>query len=137
MRGIRIALLIAGLAAIVFGSFGLLLDPIIDVWGVLAWAIGAVVVHDGMWMPFTALVGAVVARDTAVRYGMVVAAALTAVALPVVLREGDDHGNGSLLPLPYTRNLAALLACCAAAVAAVELLRRLRARRARASRRSP
>lgn len=126
LRCVRLALGGLGLAAIGFGLSGLLTDPYIrDPWGVLRWAVGAVVLHDGVWAPVVFLLGSatVLRRSPVLRGGLLVAAALTAVALPAVLRAGDDHGNATLLPLPYLRNWLLLLAGTAVATAAVALLR--------------
>ncbi|KQV20018.1 MULTISPECIES: hypothetical protein [unclassified Kitasatospora] len=122
----------AGAALIGFGIFGLLTDPqISDPLGVLWWAIGGLLIHDGLWLPLVLLAGAVLARGRAVhgwalRGGLLVAAALTAVGLPAVLRAGQDHGNPSVLALPYLRNWLLLLAGTAAVTLLVWLLTRRR-----------
>ncbi|MFE9423687.1 hypothetical protein ACFYNO_12085 [Kitasatospora sp. NPDC006697] len=128
----RVATAVAGLALIGFGLQGMLRDPYItDPADVLWWAAGAVVLHDGLWLPLVCLAGAALVRNPPVRVGLVLMAAVTAVALPVVLREHQDHGNPSLLPLPYLRNWLLTLAAIAVLTVAWLLLRRRRARRAR------
>jgi hypothetical protein len=58
------------------------------------------------------------------------------VAVPAVLRAGDDHGNPTLLPLPYLRNGLLFLAVTAAAAGATAALLAL-LRRRRSVRRAP
>jgi hypothetical protein len=138
MRTYRVLMVLVGAAVIGYGVYGMLGDPqISDPLDVLVWAGTAVVLHDGLWLPLVCVIGAGVARDVVLRAGLVVAASLTVVALPAVLRADDDHGNPTLLPLHYQRNLLVLLGCCALGTALVWVIRRMRARRAHASRHSP
>ncbi|MEO3785325.1 hypothetical protein ABGB12_18505 [Actinocorallia sp. B10E7] len=130
MRAYRVLMVLAGLGVLAFGLHGLVNDPqIAEPMDVLVWALSAVVIHDGLWLPLVCLGGALLARDAAFRFGLIVAASVTAVALPAVLREDVDHGNPTLLPLPYQRNLLLVLAGCAVAAGAAWTVRRLRARR--------
>ncbi|MBF9072668.1 hypothetical protein [Streptacidiphilus fuscans] len=145
---VRGALVVAALASVGFGAYGMLTDPYInDPLDVGVWAVGGAVLHDGLWLPLVCLVGAALPRlPWTVRGGLVVAATLSAVGLPAVLDAGNDHGNATLLPLPYLRNWLVLLGVTAALTLLVEGVRRARrARRegrwsgrpGRASRRSP
>ncbi|GAA2999100.1 hypothetical protein GCM10020229_09290 [Kitasatospora albolonga] len=136
MRPLRIVLGAVGAALLAFGLYGLLTDPYItDPLDVLLWSAGAVVVHDGLWVPLVLLAGVPLTRHPAVRAGLTVAAAVSAVAVPAVLRAGEDHGNPSVLPLPYLRNWLLLLAGIAAVTALTAGLSA--ARRARARHRAP
>ncbi|MFJ2780963.1 MULTISPECIES: hypothetical protein [unclassified Kitasatospora] len=127
LRGTALA---GGLALIGYGLYGMLGDPYItDPLSVLVWAVGALVLHDGLWVPLLCLVGACAAHGPVLRGWLVVAAALTAVGFPAVLRSGDDHGNPSLLPLPYLRNWLLLLAATAVLALVVARARRWRAGR--------
>ncbi|SOB86277.1 hypothetical protein [Streptomyces sp. 1331.2] len=127
--GIRALLLAAGLAVIGYGLYGLLGDPYIaDPTGVLVWAIGGLVVHDGLWVPLVCLLGAFLARGAVLRGWLFVAAAVTAVGLPAVLRADDDHGNPSVLPLPYLRNWLLVLAATAGVALLVAFVGRWRHR---------
>jgi hypothetical protein len=127
MRTLRLLLVLAGLALTGFGLHGLLTDRFLtDPTGVLEWAVGGLLLHDGLFVPLACLLGATLARSTPVRTGLIVATAVTAVALPAVLRAGDDHGNPTVLALPYLRNWLLVLAAIAAATAAWALLRRRR-----------
>jgi MFS family permease len=120
-RGLVLA---GGLALLGFGVAGFLAEPYLDGqrWSVLFWGAGAIALHDGVWVPVLLLVGAVVARRVPARVrgpvvvGLITAAALTAVGLPAVLREGQHNGNATLLPLAYLRNWLLLLAAVAVAV---------------------
>ncbi|MFC9327029.1 hypothetical protein [Kitasatospora sp. NPDC057015] len=143
MRTLRTVLAGAGLALTGYGLYGLLTDPYIrHPSDVLTWAAGAVVLHDGLWVPLLCLLGALPARaaldrrapdlTTPVRTCLIVAAAVTAVALPAVLRSGADRGNPSVLALPYLRNWLLVLA----AIAVVAVLWTALASVARSARRT-
>ncbi|MER7579688.1 hypothetical protein [Kitasatospora sp. NPDC097691] len=127
--GVRALLMAAGLATIGYGLSGLLGDPYItDPLDILAWAIGALVLHDGLWVPLVCLLGASLVRGPVLRGWLVVAAAVTAVGLPAVLRADDDHGNPSVLPLPYLRNWLLVLAATAGVALLVAFVGRWRRR---------
>ncbi|MFD9122485.1 hypothetical protein [Streptomyces bottropensis] len=121
----------AGVALMGFGA-SLLLD-VRDLTGALVWLGGAVVLHDVVIAPLVLLVGLVAVRAGVrgpVRGALLVAGALTAVALPVLLRPGKP-ANSSVLPLDYPRNwLLALVAVAAvtALLMAVRGTRRIRRR---------
>lgn len=74
------------------------------------------------------LLGAFLVRGPVLRGWLVVAAAVTAVGLPAVLRAGDDGGNPSVLPLPYLRNWLLVLAATAGLALLVALVGRWRRR---------
>ncbi|MEV8327292.1 hypothetical protein [Kitasatospora sp. NPDC056731] len=133
-RWLRAVLLLGGLALIGFGLSGLLTDSYLtDPLDVAVWAVGGVLLHDGLWVPLLCLVGARLARDWALRGWLIVAAAVSAIGLPAVLRDGENHGNSSVLPLPYLRNWLLVLAATAGPVLLFALVRwwrrRLRVRR--------
>ncbi|MFD9690680.1 hypothetical protein ACFXPX_24200 [Kitasatospora sp. NPDC059146] len=143
---LRGAALAAGLTLTGVGLYGLLDDAYVtEPAGVLWWAVGALVLHDGLWLPLACLAGAAVAAALraagpalrapgpapgwVLRGWLVVAAALTAVGLPAVLRAGRDSGNPTVLPLPYLRNWLLLLAATALCAALIALARRRRRHR--------
>jgi len=129
MRVLRLLTGLGGVALMAYGLYGLLNDSYItDPWGVLQWAVGGLLLHDGLWVPLVCLAGATLARSTPVRSGLILAAAITAVGLPAVLRAGDDHGNPTVLALPYLRNWLLLLAATAVLVALWAGARRWRRR---------
>ncbi|MFF1869451.1 hypothetical protein [Streptomyces sp. CB03911] len=130
-RFLRLGTALAGIALMAYGLYGLLNDRYVsDPADVLVWAVGGLVLHDGLWVPLVCLAGARFARGTALRTWLIVAAAVTAVGLPAVLRAGTDHGNPTLLPLPYLRNYLLVLAATGAltllGVAAAAVRRRRR-----------
>jgi hypothetical protein len=137
-RVVRGVLLLGGLALLGFGVQGFLTEPYLDGQriGVLLWAAGGIVLHDGVWVPLVLLVGALLVRAVpervrgAVLVGLLTAAALTVVGLPAAIRENDHNGNATLLPLPYLRNWLLLLGVVGVAVliAVVFLLLRTRPR---------
>ncbi|MEV7025196.1 hypothetical protein [Kitasatospora sp. NPDC093558] len=137
-RWLRAALLLGGLALLGFGLSGLLADSYITApLDVLVWAVGAVILHDGLWVPLLCLVGARYARGPVLRAWLVVAAAVTAVGLPAVLRDGTNHGNSTVLPLPYGRNLLLVLAATAGVALLVAFVRRWRTQGISLRRRRP
>ena len=101
----------AGAALMGVGAW-LLLD-VRDLTDVLVWLGGAAVLHDAVIAPLVLLTGLLLVRGGAcgrVRGALIVAGALTVVALPVLLRPGP-WANSSVLPLDYPRNwLIALVA---------------------------
>ncbi|MFF4953270.1 hypothetical protein [Streptomyces chattanoogensis] len=116
----------AGLALMGVGA-SLLLD-VPDLTGVLVWLGGAVVLHDALIAPLVLLIGLVLVPGRAhgpVRGALLVAGALTAVALPVLLRPGKP-ANSSVLPLDYPRNWLLTLVAVATVTALVLAMRRTR-----------
>ncbi|RKE23002.1 hypothetical protein [Streptomyces sp. TLI_171] len=129
MRVVRVTLALGGLALLGCGLVGLLTDPYVtEPLPVLLWAAGLVVVHDGLWLPLVCAVGAAAVRRPLLRGWLLVAAAVSTVAVPAVLRSGDDRGNPTLLPLPYLRNWLLFLAATALAAALLALAARVRRR---------
>jgi hypothetical protein len=142
MRGVRLLRAVAGTAgaaALGYGCYGLLTDRFVqDPAAVGRWAAGAVLLHDGVWAPVLLATGPAVGRlgpewvRGPVRTGLLVAAAVTVVALPVLVRRDAHHGNSSLLPLDYPRGWLLCLAAVAVATGAAVLLRGVVRHRARA-----
>jgi hypothetical protein len=117
MRALRVTTGAAGVALIGVGVF--LLMDVRDLTDVLVWLGGAVVVHDLVIAPVVLLAGLLLVRDGArrpVRGTLLVMGALTAVALPVLLRPGRT-ANSSVLPLDYPRNWLIALGAVAAVTA--------------------
>ncbi|MEH0416904.1 hypothetical protein [Streptomyces sp. B21-083] len=104
MKTLRVVAGAAGLALMGVGVS--LLTDVRDLPGVLAWLGGAIVLHDMVIAPVVLLIGLALVRGGVrgpVRGALLVAGALTAVALPVLLRPGR-RANPSVLPLDYPRN---------------------------------
>jgi hypothetical protein len=121
----------AGLALMGVGVF-LLLD-VQDLMGVLEWLGGAVVLHDALIAPLVLLVGLVLVRGGVrgpVRGALLVAGALTAVALPVLLRPGP-RANSTVLPLDYPRNWLLTLVTVATVTALLVAAKEVRSSRRR------
>lgn len=130
MRTLRTLLALAGLAVTGFGLHGLLTDYYIDhPLDILEWAVGGLIIHDGLWVPLLCALGATLARTTPVRTGLILAAAVTVVALPAALREDEDGGNPTVLPLPYLRNWLLALAAIALVTAVWSVLHHRRRRK--------
>lgn len=131
----RVVLGVAGLLAIGFGLRGVLRGGVATDWPVtVAWLLAGPLLHDLVVLPAVAAVGWVVARVVpasvrpVVRGGLLVAATVTVVAIPVLSGRGDP-GNPSLTPLDYPRNYAIVLAAIAVVTAVLALLRHRRAAR--------
>ncbi|WBO67915.1 hypothetical protein [Streptomyces camelliae] len=126
---VNVLRLLAGAAGPALMGVGasLLMDRQQDLMGVLEWLGGAVVLHDALIAPVVLLIGLVLVRGGVrgpVRGALLVAGALTAVALPVLLRPGP-RANATVLPLDYPRNwlltLVAVATVTALLVAAKEV----------------
>ncbi|MGV9561442.1 hypothetical protein [Streptomyces sp. NPDC003480] len=119
---------LTGLAGAVFMGTGVfLLSDTGDVTGVLVWLAGALLLHDAVIAPMVLLVGLLVVRGGRrgpVRGALMAAGALTAVALPVLLRPGAT-ANSSVLPLDYPRNWLLALAAVATVTALLTAARGL------------
>lgn len=124
----------SGLLVIGYAVIGAATDPDLDVPGALAFLLGVLVAHDAVFLPMVLAVGALVGRyvpagDRAtVRAAALVSAAVTLVALPLVLGLGRNPGNPSALPLPYGRGLAVLLGLIWVTALAAIVVRRIRKR---------
>ena len=124
----RAALVTAGLSIMAYAAVGALADPDLKPGGVLIFLAGVLVGHDAIVMPIVLAAGAVLIRLVPQRHrpvaqvAAVSVAAVTFVAIPLVLGFGRPADNPSVLPLPYGRNLAITLVIIAGAT----LLTRLR-----------
>ncbi|MEN3360359.1 MAG: hypothetical protein V7637_4341 [Mycobacteriales bacterium] len=132
---VRWALGLAGGGLIGYGahriaSGGLTTDPA----DLTRWLLAGVLGHDLLIAGLTAAVGWLLARlvpatvRPAVQGGLLVAASLVLIAVPVLSGRGG-HGNPSTDPLDYPRNLAVALLAVAAGTAAAAAWRVRRANR--------
>ncbi|QHC23313.1 hypothetical protein [Streptomyces sp. GS7] len=122
----------AGMALMGVGA-SLLLDRQQDLMGVLEWLGGAVVLHDALIAPVVLLVGLVLVRGGVrgpIRGALLVAGALTAVALPVLLRPGP-RANSTVLPLDYPLNWLLTLVAVATFTALLVVAKAVRRSRRR------
>lgn len=129
MKAWRIGLGALGVAAVLFGLRGLVTGGVATHWPVPAvWLVAGVLAHDLVVVPVVAAVGWLLARVVpapvrpVVRGGLLVAAAVTLVALPAIGGRGDAT-NASLTPLPYVRNWLIVLAAIAVATAVLAVVR--------------
>lgn len=111
----RIALGAVGVAAMGLGASLLLTDSQVKAPGSVAvWLASAIVLHDAVLTPVVLVIGAALSRwlpprvRRPVRGGLIVAACLSAVALPFLLRPAATS-NPSVLPLDYPRDIAIAL----------------------------
>ncbi|MFF5437591.1 hypothetical protein [Streptomyces achromogenes] len=127
----KVARFLVGAAGVAVMGVGvsLLLD-VRDLAGVLVWLGGALVVHDVVIAPLVLLAGMLVRGGVRgpVRGALIVAGALTVVALPVLLRPGP-RTNSSVLPLDYPRNWLIAMVAVTAVTLLWAAVRRLARRR--------
>lgn len=128
--GWRLPLGLAGVLAIAFGLRGVLRGGVATDWPrTVIWLVAGPLLHDLVLFPAVAAIGWVVARVVpapvrpVVRGGLVAAALVTAVAIPVLTGRGDP-GNASLTPLDYRRNYLLVLAAIVLVTAALAVRRR-------------
>jgi hypothetical protein len=130
----RRALIGAGLLIIVFALVGGLRDPDVRPFGTILFLAAALVLHDGIWMPAMLAVGGLITRFVPephrprARIAAVTAAAVTVVALPLVLGFGRAADNPSILPLHYGRGLVVILLAIALVTLTVSKARKKTAR---------
>ncbi|MGL5819061.1 MAG: hypothetical protein ACRCYR_15965 [Phycicoccus sp.] len=116
VAALRATLAVAGAAG---AGYGILLLGRLDdgqVADVARWAVGGIVVHDGVLAPLVVALGAMAAarapgwlRMPLVR-ALVVLGPLTLVAVPVLGRFGAKPDNPTLLDRPYVAGYAAVVA---------------------------
>ena len=116
MKVARIVLAVVGIVAVLYGAGRILLSvppPILVVLG--AWMVAAVLIQHGIVSPLVVAVSAALRRtvpDRGRRFlqiGLIVAAMVTAVAIPLVIRQGTQPPAKALLLQNYAANLALLL----------------------------
>ncbi|PKW26889.1 hypothetical protein [Phycicoccus duodecadis] len=135
MKAVRVALGSVGLVALAWGMV-LLADLGPRLPAVLVWAVGGIVLHDGVLAPLVVVLGALAASRApawlrAPLVGLlVVLGPLTLVAVPVLGRFGARYDNPTLLDRPYWSGYLAVVAL-AVVVTAVVAGRRRRAGPAR------
>lgn len=122
IRLVRVALVVAGVAAVCFGVWSMRDFGVERSWSALVWLGGVVVVHDAVLAPVVTVLGVVAWRiaparsRTPLAVAFVLWGSLTLIALPALSGLGVRPDNPSLLDRPY---LAAWLVFSAVAVASV------------------
>ena len=132
----RLALGSLGAALIVFGAFRILQNSDrTNPMGLARWLIGAVVIHDGIVVPSTMVIGFAIThlfRPRLRRYvqGALVAAALvTVIAIPLIDRRGSQPAVKALERQNYGLHLGILVAILFAVAGVAYLTQVLRDRR--------
>jgi hypothetical protein len=139
LLALRAVLGLAGVAAALFGAWGILAhqgySPPLKI---LPWWIALVILHDGVIAPVTALVGSLVvgrlpaAARAPVQFAGVVCGLVTLFAVPLLWREGRGFEGSTLLTRDYRANLIGILATVIVLTAVVAVGRsRLRDHRLR------
>jgi hypothetical protein len=103
----------AGLALLLFGAFRLVTQvPPRGLIGLAGWLGAALLLHDGVLAPLTAVTGLVLRRTVrprARRYvqgGVVAAIGVSVIAVPLILRRGTQPAPKALLRQDYAVHLA-------------------------------
>jgi hypothetical protein len=116
MKVARIALAVIGIGLVLYGAGRILFSvppPLLVVLG--AWLVGALVIQHGVVSPLVVAVGVGLRRlvpDRGRRFlqaGLIVAAMVTVVALPLIARQGTQPPAKALLLQNYAANLTLLL----------------------------
>ncbi len=116
----RVVLAVAGIGLGLYGAGRLLTDVN---WSSLVlvglWLILALVIHDGLLSPAVVAVAALLGRIPPrarrfLQFGLIMAALVTVIALPMINQQGRQPPSKALLQQDYGINLAILLAIIAA-----------------------
>jgi hypothetical protein len=125
----RIVLGVLGLGAGLFGAIELFTGvPLPSLLRVAVWLAAAVIIHDAIWSPGLIGVGALLSRVPArarryLQSGLVVAGALTVIAVPMIYLRGQQPPSKAILLQDVGANLALLIVIVAAVSAAAYGLR--------------
>jgi hypothetical protein len=131
MRAVRRGLVTAGTLIMGYATVGVLTDRNVRPGGVLIFLAAVLAGHDVVLLPLIIGVGALIGRlapaqaRAAIRAAALCSAAVTVVALPLVLGYGRSTDNPSALPLHYGRGLAVILALIWSVAVASILARRI------------
>jgi hypothetical protein len=133
----RIVLAAVGIVLVLYGAGRILFSvppPLLAVLG--AWMVGALLIQHGVVSPLVVAVGAALRRgvpDRARRFlqaALIVAAMVTVVAIPLMLRQGTQPPAKALLLQNYAANLTLLLGVIAGVTLVAYAVRVARDRRA-------
>ncbi|MFI5840025.1 hypothetical protein ACIA8K_09990 [Catenuloplanes sp. NPDC051500] len=114
MTAVRTLLVTTGLAALAYAAFGLLTDPGSRPVGIAVFLAAVLVAHDLIWLPLVLAAGALISRFVpargrpVIRALLLTAAAVAAVALPLLLSPGRPPGPATHLALPAAAVVAAI-----------------------------
>ena len=135
MKVARIVFAIVGIVAVLYGAGRILTSvppPILVVLGV--WLVAAVLIQHGVVSPLVVAIGVALRRvpDRGRRFlqvGLIVAAMVTVVAIPLIARQGTQPPAKALLLQNYAANLALLLGLIAVVTLVAYAVRVTRDRR--------
>ena len=129
----RLALGTVGVSVMAIAALGILRDrSFTDPPGLAVWLGGGVIAHDAILAPLSLVVGAIASRIVphhirhVVAYGLVTAAVVLVVGVPVLVAAHRSRANATIMNQNYTAGLAVaeLVILAATAVAAFITLRR-------------
>ena len=137
MKAARIILTVVGIVGLLYGIVNLFVHiPIKTLLWVAVWMVAALIIHDAVIAPSVVGVGWLLRRfvpDRARRYvqtGLIMAAAVTIIAIPLIIRRGSQPPQKTLLIQNYAANLALLLGIFAGVALALYVVRIVRDRSA-------
>jgi len=116
----RIVLGVLGVSAAAFGTIELISGvPLPSLLRVAVWLAAAVIIHDAIWSPGLIGVGALLSRVPArgrryLQGGLIVAAALTVIGVPMIYLRGQQPASKAILLQDVGANLAVLVVIVAA-----------------------
>ena len=136
MKIARIGLAVVGILLVLYGAGRILLSvppPLLVLLGV--WLVGALLIQHGVVSPLVVAVGAALRRlvpDRGRRFlqiGLIVAAMVTVVAIPLIIRQDTQPPAKALLLQNYAANLTLLLGLIAGVTLVAYAVRVARDRR--------
>jgi len=140
VRKYRIALGVAGVSLLTFGTFRLITElEAGDLFALGVWLAAAVVIHDGFIAPLTvgagvALTGVPPRSRRYLQGALIVGAMITVIAIPLIGRRDTQPESKAILLRDYGANLALLLGLTVAVALVLYALRVLREHRPAAGR---
>ena len=130
MKAWRIILASAGIGLLLFGVFRMFTEvPVHSLIFIGVWLVAALVIHDGLLSPLVVTVGWLLRRlvpDRARRFlqiGLIVGAAATVIALPMIYLRGSQPAVKAILLRNYGANLTLIIGVVAVVTLALYAVR--------------
>lgn len=120
MKRWRQGLAAAGVLLGLYGVYRLVSgNSLADLVVIGLWILGAVAIHDGLVAPVVVSLGSALAHIPArarryLQFALILAGAVTVIAVPLIYRQGTQPASKSLLERDYGANLTLLLTMIAA-----------------------